>query len=86
MGPENVLTSVTWNLAPLIKAVGQTVIDGTWESKGWSFGIAEGSVELAPYHGLETNIPADVLEKVNAKFEAIKAGEFTVPHNTDPVE
>lgn len=86
MGPENVLTSVTWNLAPLIKAVGQTVIDGTWESKGWSFGIAEGSVELAPYHDLDSNIPAEVLQKVTDKFSAIKAGEFTVPHNTDPVE
>jgi basic membrane protein A and related proteins len=86
MGPKTVLTSVTWNLAPLVKAVAQSILDGKWESKNWSFGIAEGSVQLAPFHGLESNVPADVMKKVTDKLEAIKSGQFAVPHDTTPVK
>jgi basic membrane lipoprotein Med (substrate-binding protein (PBP1-ABC) superfamily) len=86
MGPDVVLTSVTWDLAPLIKGVAQSIIDGKWESKNWSFGIVEGSVQLAPFHGLDSSIPADVLTKVNQKFEDIKSGKFVVPHDTTEVQ
>lgn len=86
MAPDNVLTSVTWNLAPLIKAVAQTVLDGKWESKNWSYGVSQGSVQLAPFHGLDNKIPADVLQKVNDKMDAIKSGKFVVPQDTTPVQ
>lgn len=86
MGPENVLTSVTWDLAPLVKGVAESIVAGEWESKNWSFGIVEGSVVLAPFHGLDSAIPEEVLQKVNDKFEAIKSGEFVVPHDTSEVE
>ena len=86
MGPENVLTSVTWDLAPLVKGVAESITAGEWESKNWSFGVVEGSVVLAPYHGLDSDIPEEVLQQVNDKFEAIKSGEFVVPHDTSEVE
>ncbi len=86
MAPEVVLTSVTWDLAPLVKGVAQSILDGKWESKNWSFGIVEGSVKLADFHGLDSNIPADVLAKVNQKFEDIKTGTFVVPHDTTEVQ
>ncbi len=86
MGPDVVLTSVMWDLYPCIKNVTQEVIDGTWKSGNRSYGIADGAVYFAEYHGLDSNIPADVLEKVNAKFDAIKTGEFEVPHDTSEVK
>lgn len=86
MGPEVVLTSVTWDLAPLIKGVAQSILDGKWESKNWSFGIVEGSVNLAPFHGLDSSISAEVIDKVNQKFEDIKSGSFVVPHDTTEVQ
>jgi basic membrane protein A and related proteins len=86
MGPSTVLTSVTWDLAPLVKSVAQSIIDGKWASKNWSYGIVEGSVKLAPFHGLEKSIPSGVVNKVSKKFEDIKAGKFTVKQDTTPLK
>jgi basic membrane lipoprotein Med (substrate-binding protein (PBP1-ABC) superfamily) len=86
MGPDVVLTSVTWDLAPLVKGVAQSILDGKWESKNWSYGIVEGSVKLADFHGLDKNVPADVLAKVNQKMDDIKSGKFVVPHDTTEVK
>jgi len=40
---------------------------------------ALGGASLAPFHGNESKIPADVLAAVTAKEEAIKSGMFRVP-------
>ena len=64
------------------RAVGKEVDAKTWTSKNWSYGIAEGSVKLADFHGLDANVPAAVLKAVTDKFEAIKSGAFTVPLDT----
>lgn len=86
LGPESVLTSVTWDLGPLVTAVAEAVIDGTWESKNWSLGIIEGSVNLAEYHDLAEAVSPELQELIDAKIEAIKSGEFVVEEDTTPVE
>jgi basic membrane protein A len=86
LGPKVVLTSVTWDLAPLVTAVAKAVQDKTWKSENWSYGIAEGSVKLADFHGLDAGVPPEVLKAVQAKFEAIKSGAFTVPLDTTNVQ
>ena len=86
LGKESVLTSVTWDLGPLVTAVAQSVIDGKWESKNWSFGIAEGSIKLAPYHDLGSDVPADLQKKIDDKLAAIQSGAFVVKEDTTPVQ
>lgn len=86
LGPDNVLTSVTWDLGPLVTAVGQAVIDGTWKSENWSLGVAAGSVGLADFHGLDKNVDPAVLKAVEDKIAAIKAGTFEVPLDTTEVQ
>jgi basic membrane protein A and related proteins len=86
LGPKAVLTSVLWDLGPLVTAVGRSVIDGKWESRAWSYGVKEGSIKLADFHGLDGNVKADVLKAVAAKFDAIKSGAFVVPHDTSMVQ
>lgn len=86
LGPKAVLTSVLWDLGPLVTAAGQSVIDGKWESKAWSYGVKEGSIKLADYHGLDGNVKPEVMKAVEAKFDAIKSGAFTVPHDTSMVQ
>lgn len=86
LGPAVVLTSVTWDLAPLITAVGKDVVAGKWTSKNWSFGIVEGSISLAPFHDLDKSISPDVIKRVQDKFQAIKSGQFVVPHDTSEVK
>ncbi|WP_423065882.1 BMP family protein [Devosia sp. CN2-171] len=86
LGPQNVLTSVTWDLGPLVTAVGKAVQDGTWKSENWSLGIAAGSVGLADFHGLDRNVDPAVLKAVEDKIAAIKAGTFEVPLDTTEVQ
>ena len=86
LGPKNVLTSVTWDLSPLVVAVAKAVEAGTWKSENWSYGIANGSVNLADFHGLDSNVDPDVRKRVNEKIEAIKAGSFEVPLDTTAVQ
>lgn len=86
LGPKNVLTSVTWNLGPLVVDVAKAVEAGTWKSENWSYGIAKGSVGLADFHGLDSNVDPEVMKRVNDKIEAIKAGSFEVPLDTSAVE
>ncbi|MDE1995309.1 MAG: BMP family protein [Rhizobiaceae bacterium] len=82
LGPKTVLTSVLWDLGPLVTAVGKAVEDKSWKSQNWSFGVPEGAVKLADFHGLDAGVSPDVLKAVNAKFDAIKSGAFTVPLDT----
>ncbi len=86
LGPEAVLTSVLWDLGPLVTDVAKSVMEDRWESKAWSYGVKEGSIKLADFHGLDSNVTPDVLKATEAKFEAIKAGDFVVPHDTSMVE
>lgn len=86
LGPKNVLTSVTWDLAPLVTAVGKAVKDGTWKSENWSLGVAAGSVNLADFHGLDAAVDPAVKKAVDDKIAAIKAGTFEVPLDVTPVE
>ncbi|MCW6005709.1 BMP family protein [Micromonospora sp. CPCC 205371] len=85
LGPQNVLTSVTWDLTPLIRDVAKAVQGGTWTNKAYSYGIPQGSIGLAPYHGLDSRVPAEVRAKVDQKMADIKSGAFTVPHDTSTV-
>jgi len=86
LGPEVVLTSVTWDLGPLVTAVGKAVEDGSWKSENWSLGIASGSVGLADFHGLDSNVDPAVMKAVEDKIAAIKAGTFEVPLDTSEVQ
>jgi basic membrane protein A and related proteins len=85
LGPKAVLTSVIWDLGPLVIAVGRAVEDKSWKSQNWSFGIPEGSVKLADFHGLDAGVPPEVLKAVADKLEAIKSDAFTVPLDTSNV-
>lgn len=86
LAPKNVLTSVTWDLAPLVTAVGKAVEAGTWKSENWSLGISAGSIKLADFHGLDGAVDPAVLKAVEAKIAAIKDGSFEVPLDTSAVE
>ncbi len=86
LGPESVVTSVTWDLGPLVTAVAQEVIDGEWESRNWSFGLIEGSIKLASYHDLADVVSDDLQQMIDDKIAAIMSGDFVVEEDTTPVE
>jgi basic membrane lipoprotein Med (substrate-binding protein (PBP1-ABC) superfamily) len=85
LGPKNVLTSITWNLTPIITQVAREVANGTWKSRLIRPGIAGGEIGVAPFHGLQKNVDPTVFKQFQAKYAAMKAGKFKVPENTSKI-
>lgn len=83
LAPDYVVSSVSWTLDPTVKYVLDQIQAGSYvaqDLKDFSM-FANGGSFLAPYHGLESKLPADLLAKVKAKEEQIKAGLFRVDIN-----
>ncbi len=83
LAPDYVVTSAVWNMTPTveylikqIKAESYTAMD----LKDFSM-FAKGGAILAPLHGLESKIPAELVTKVTEKEEAIRTGAFRVDIN-----
>jgi basic membrane lipoprotein Med (substrate-binding protein (PBP1-ABC) superfamily) len=81
IAPEWVITGPVWNMTPTVEYVVAQVKAGTFTAmdlKDFSM-YALGGATLADFHGNDAKVPADVLEAVKAKEEAIKTGMFRVP-------
>ena len=78
-GPDNVVTSVTWNMTPTVEYIIDQVAGGTYTSqdlKDFSM-VAKGGAALAPI--AEALVPdADLLEQVRAVREAL-LGPAAIP-------
>jgi len=80
LGPENVLSSPAWNMKPTIQYIIQQVNAGSYTAqdlKDFNM-MGKGGASLAPFHGLESQIPAEVLSLVKQREEEIKTGLFRV--------
>lgn len=82
LAPKAILTSAIYNLPELIKTAVSDIQSGKFEGAVKQLGMAEGIVELAPYHDMETVIPDEVKTLIDEKIAAIKSGEFVVPCDT----
>jgi basic membrane protein A len=80
LAPDLVVSSPVWNMTPTVEYLIKAVAGGTYTAqdlKDFSM-MAKGGASLAPYHGTEAKLPADLLAKVKAKQEAIQKGLFRV--------
>jgi basic membrane protein A len=80
LGPENVLSSPAWNMKPTVEYIIQQVNAGSYTAqdlKDFNM-MGKGGASLAPFHGLESQIPAEVLSLVKQREEEIKTGLFRV--------
>jgi basic membrane lipoprotein Med (substrate-binding protein (PBP1-ABC) superfamily) len=80
LAPDTVITSPVWNMTPTVEYVIAQVKAGSYTAmdlKDFSM-MAKGGAVLAPFHNLESKIPADLLAKVNQKQADIKSGLFRV--------
>ena len=81
LGPGHVLTGPVWDMRPTVQYTIQQVKAGSYTAmdlKDFSM-MAKGGAYLAPFHGMEEKIPADILELVNQREQEIKQGLFRVP-------
>lgn len=80
LGPDHVVNSVVWNMTPTVDYVINQVKGGTFTSqdlKDFSM-VAKGGAYLAPWHGMDAKLPADVLSLVQQREQEIKDGLFRV--------
>jgi len=81
LAPDNVVTSVTWDMKPTVEYVLEQVQGGTYvaqDLKDFSM-IAKGGAALAPIN--EALVPAELLATVQEKRDAIQSGLFRVAIN-----
>jgi basic membrane lipoprotein Med (substrate-binding protein (PBP1-ABC) superfamily) len=81
LAPDTVITGPVWDMWPTIQAAIKQVQAGVYTAQDFgtfSF-MAKGGAKLAPLHGWEQKLPADVLQLVRDREAAILSGEFRVP-------
>lgn len=83
VAPDSVLTSVVWNLLPVMVEIVERVAEDRWEAKDYNYGLKENGIELAPYHNLEDDIPPEVRDEIDQKRLDIINGDFVVPYRPD---
>lgn len=86
LAPDTVVTGPVWHMEPLVHYVIDQVAKGSYTSqdlKDFTM-MAKGGASLAPFHGFEQTLPADVIELVRQRESEILGGLFRVPINEDP--
>ncbi len=80
LGPDHVLTGPVWDMGPTVDYVVKQVAAGSYTAqdlKDFSM-MAKGGAHLAPYHGMDEQIPDDVLALVEQREQEIRDGLFRV--------
>jgi basic membrane protein A and related proteins len=78
--PEQVVTSIVWNMWPTVRHLIERVRSGAYEAEdygGWSM-MEKGGSSLAPFGGWEGRLDAATRELVTLRAEAIRNGRFRV--------
>jgi basic membrane lipoprotein Med (substrate-binding protein (PBP1-ABC) superfamily) len=80
LAPALVVTGPVWDMQPTVGYVINQVKNHTFTAqdlKDFSM-VAKGGASLAPYHGVDSKLPAELLKLVTDKENAIKNGSFRV--------
>ena len=83
LAPDLVVSGPVWNMGPTVAYVLAQVKAGTYTAQDLKdFSMAgKGGASLAPFHSVQSKIPADLLKKVQDKEALIKSGGFRVDIN-----
>ncbi len=80
LAPDFVVSGPVWNMDPTVAYVINQIQSGAYTAqdlKDFSM-VGKGGASLAPFHGTESKLPADLVQKVKDKEQAIKDGLFRV--------
>jgi basic membrane protein A len=73
--PKAHLTAPVWNWTPFYTDAVQKILAGTWKHGSYWPGLAEGTVDLAPFGDM---VPQDVRDTVLARKQEIVEGKYKV--------
>jgi basic membrane lipoprotein Med (substrate-binding protein (PBP1-ABC) superfamily) len=86
LAPDNVVTSLVWDMQPTIEALVEQVSGGDYEAQNlaeYSFMVNGGS-SIAPINtDLVVDVPADLVDLVEERQAEILDGTFETPVNED---
>ena len=85
LAPDTVITGPVWHMEPLVSYVIDQVAKGSYTSqdlKDFTM-MAKGGASLAPLHGFEETLPADLVALVRQRESEILDGLFRVPINEE---
>jgi len=80
LAPDRVLTGPVWNMTPTVEYVLDQIKAGSYTAldlKDFSM-MAKGGASLAPFHGLDAQIPAATAELLKKRQDEIAKGLFRV--------
>lgn len=80
LAPDYVVTGPVWDMGPTVEYLISQIKAGSYTSmdlKDFSM-MAKGGASLAPFHNVESKIPADLLKTVKEREQQIKDGLFRV--------
>ncbi|MDR3577476.1 MAG: BMP family protein [Anaerolineaceae bacterium] len=83
LAPDYVLTGPVWNMTPTVEYLLKEVKAGNYTAqdlKDFSM-FGKGGASLAPFHGLDSKIPAELLKQVTDEEAAIKSGADRIDIN-----
>lgn len=78
LAPDNVITSMQKKVDVAVFETIKAVSDGTFKPGLTVFGIENGGIGLAPFHGLDSVVPADVKAGVTEYSDKIESGEIEI--------
>jgi basic membrane protein A len=80
LGPDVVLSSIVWNLAPLFQQMYDQTAAGTFDNPWIQLGIKDGAFDVPINPALSSVVPAEATTKINEAIAAIKDGTLVVPY------
>ena len=89
LAPDNVVTSLVWNMQPTVEALVEQVSDGSYEAQNlaqYSFMVNGGS-SIAPINtDIVVDVPADLVTLVSEREAEILSGDFETPIDEEAPE
>ncbi len=85
LAPDTVVTGPVWHMEPTVQYIIKQVAGGTYTAqdlKDFSM-MAKGGASLAPLHGFETSLSADLVEMLQSREQEILTGLYRVPINEE---
>ena len=79
IAPDTVMASTVYRMPKVILTGVEQVKKGIFAGGIYHLGIAEDVVDITGYGNFESKIPEELKNRIAAKKEAIKTGEFIVP-------
>ncbi len=79
LGPDVVLSSIVWNMAPIFETMVAKTADGSFDNEWLAFGVKDGALDIVINPALAGDVPAEALAAIEEARAAIAAGTLVVP-------